>query len=206
MGRGCSGACIIMKICSTCDEEKDISSFTTKASTEDGLNTQCKACVKEYSRKYYKKNQTKCLERNRSFLKLNPEYHSEYYVENKEEILKKNTTYNKKNRDRINTNAGTWRKKNPNKVSSYLNKRRTRKQGNGGSYNVGEWQRLKEETGNICLCCGISGNEVTLTVDHVIPISRGGRNCVENLQPLCQSCNSSKGTKSIDYRKEKIRV
>ena len=49
-----------------------------------------------------------------------------------------------------------------------------------------------------CLCC--RGNNI-LTIDHIVPIYKGGVNRLYNLQTLCKSCNSSKGTKIIDYRK-----
>ena len=50
-----------------------------------------------------------------------------------------------------------------------------------------------------CLACGIDG---ALTIDHVIPVSKGGPNTADNVQPLCGPCNSSKGTNTIDYRPE----
>ena len=53
--------------------------------------------------------------------------------------------------------------------------------------------------GYYCLKCGSKSN---ITLDHIIPIIRGGCNSTDNLQPLCQSCNSSKGSKIIDYRGE----
>lgn len=52
--------------------------------------------------------------------------------------------------------------------------------------------------GNCCLKCG---SKYKLSLDHIIPICKGGENCITNLQPLCKNCNSSKGSKIIDYRK-----
>lgn len=39
-----------------------------------------------------------------------------------------------------------------------------------------------------------------LRADHVIPEAEGGEASLENLQTLCRSCNSWKGTKTIDFR------
>ena len=39
------------------------------------------------------------------------------------------------------------------------------------------------------------GSEHNLTVDHRIPLAKGGTWDQDNLQPMCQSCNSSKGVK-----------
>ena len=40
------------------------------------------------------------------------------------------------------------------------------------------------------------------TIDHIIPISQGGTNNLQNLLICCRSCNSSKGKKNIEqYRK-----
>jgi 5-methylcytosine-specific restriction endonuclease McrA len=39
-----------------------------------------------------------------------------------------------------------------------------------------------------------------LTEDHVVPLSLGGSNDIDNIQPLCKSCNSSKRGRHIDYR------
>jgi 5-methylcytosine-specific restriction endonuclease McrA len=33
------------------------------------------------------------------------------------------------------------------------------------------------------------------TIDHIIPVSRGGTNDVDNLRLLCRSCNSKKGAR-----------
>lgn len=49
--------------------------------------------------------------------------------------------------------------------------------------------------------CGACTAVKTLQIDHIIPVSRGGDSADDNLQLLCASCNSKKGTKTIDYRK-----
>lgn len=39
------------------------------------------------------------------------------------------------------------------------------------------------------------------TIDHVLPLSRGGRNSFDNCVPCCRSCNSSKGNKTAEEYK-----
>jgi len=60
-----------------------------------------------------------------------------------------------------------------------------------------DWTTLLKNFGDKCLSCGSKDN---LTKDHVIPLSKGGSMGIENIQPLCRSCNSIKGDKSTDYR------
>lgn len=54
--------------------------------------------------------------------------------------------------------------------------------------------------------CGACPATTDLQIDHVLPVSRGGGSEDENLQLLCGSCNSSKGTKTIDYRVSAVEV
>jgi len=46
--------------------------------------------------------------------------------------------------------------------------------------------------GHQCLDCGSVHD---LTLDHIFPWSRGGRDTVANLRVLCRPCNSSKGAR-----------
>ncbi len=47
-----------------------------------------------------------------------------------------------------------------------------------------------------CGYCGASGAKVLLTVDHVLPQSRGGEDTFENCVTSCISCNSKKGSRT----------
>jgi 5-methylcytosine-specific restriction enzyme A len=50
-----------------------------------------------------------------------------------------------------------------------------------------------------CQSCGKTTLETNLTIDHIIPLSRGGQNDISNLQTLCFICNQQK-TDKIDHR------
>lgn len=69
----------------------------------------------------------------------------------------------------------------------------------GGLHSQGEWETLKAQYNWTCPCCKKSEPEIKLTRDHIIPISKGGSDNIENIQPLCIRCNVKKATKSIRY-------
>ncbi|MBD2209206.1 HNH endonuclease [Calothrix sp. FACHB-156] len=50
-----------------------------------------------------------------------------------------------------------------------------------------------------CQSCGKTALETDLTIDHIIPLSRGGQNDMSNLQTLCNICNQKKSN-NIDLR------
>jgi 5-methylcytosine-specific restriction endonuclease McrA len=59
-----------------------------------------------------------------------------------------------------------------------------------GTHTLADWEYLRQRI-NRCVKCG--AQHLPLTKDHIIAVSRGGCDCIENIQPLCQSCNSRKG-------------
>jgi 5-methylcytosine-specific restriction endonuclease McrA len=57
-----------------------------------------------------------------------------------------------------------------------------------------DWLRLVNRHGRRCFYCGTCG---PMTMDHVLPISRGGHHSIGNLVPACAQCNSTKRHRTI---------
>ena len=57
------------------------------------------------------------------------------------------------------------------------------------SHTKAEWCAVRDFYGSRCLCCGTAE---AITKDHVTPVSMGGSDGPDNLQPLCFACNCAK--------------
>lgn len=137
---------------------------------------------------------------------------AEYRKEKRDYFRKYNHAYYKLNKHHLNAQSRAayardkaerkikshqWRRANRAKCNELWQRRRARLKSVGGKHTASEWLALRVWFGDVCLCCGL---HVDLTADHVIPVIKGGSNGIENLQPLCRSCNSIKHDKTIDYR------
>jgi len=47
-----------------------------------------------------------------------------------------------------------------------------------------------------CVLCGATAKEARLEIDHIIPISKGGKTIKSNLRTLCFKCNRGKGNET----------
>lgn len=57
---------------------------------------------------------------------------------------------------------------------------------------------LVARDGKRCACCGYTG---WLRIDHIRPVSKGGKTELDNLQLLCVRCDEAKGMAIVDYRR-----
>lgn len=93
-----------------------------------------------------------------------------------------------------------WRKQNPGRKRANDLRRSGRLVAAGPYYTGAEWESLKAQYDFRCLMCGRKEPEISLTFDHIVPVSKGGANDIDNGQPLCGPCNARKGSKTIDLR------
>jgi 5-methylcytosine-specific restriction endonuclease McrA len=68
------------------------------------------------------------------------------------------------------------------------------------NFTLAQWLEVLEEFGHRCAYC-LCGDQ-KLTMDHVIPVAKGGEHVRENIVPACKSCNSRKKDRSIFYMLE----
>lgn len=66
------------------------------------------------------------------------------------------------------------------------------RRGAPGSYTREQWESLLARYNGGCAYCGSTRK---MHADHIVPVSKGGSNCIENIQPLCVHCNTSKRDK-----------
>lgn len=215
------------KVCRRCTCEKLVSEFYPGPRYRDKLYPWCKACHKAWREESRDKRNAQMREWHQK-QRQDPEwvaqtranslafYHAD--AERKERI---NVARRKREQYRWRTDPSYRARKDRQKAESierrkndptYLDNRRiwsrlTRHRrrahvlGSGGSFTRQEWQQVCEQYDHRCACCG---KKSKLTADHVIPLSRGGLNTIENIQPLCKSCNCRKHVKKTDYRTKNL--
>jgi 5-methylcytosine-specific restriction endonuclease McrA len=131
--------------------------------------------IKARNLKYRIEHREKSRQLQKDWRERNPEYHKTYYSKNKQYWTE-------------------WREKNRDSRNASNHKRRTNKLASKDTHTAEDRLLLFEKYNGLCIYCG---NEAK-TIDHLIPLSRGGSNGVENLAPACLSCNSSKGAKTYE--------
>ena len=184
------------KICTDCQSTKELQAFSSsfdKNQQKRYYRSRCKACTS-------KKN----AERLRFRYENDASYRKslkDYREKNKEKVRSWKQAEYERHSDSYIKRANKWRDANR-AVVRQVKKRYKAKRSEwelNGSFTQKEWDNLVAEYEHRCLRCG--RDDVELTQDHVIPLSRGGSNTIDNIQPLCSPCNSKKHTKTTDYRK-----
>lgn len=200
------------KVCAACGIQKDVSEYS-KHDKDGSLNSRCKPCRARAAREYRASNSEAVRKRDRARnARRKPyrdAYNHRYYHQNRERCDQYNREYRRRHwnewlRAMATDQARRWRHANPDKVAAKDARRNAREKTSVGSFTREEFVALCERFGNRCVCCGVQ--DAMLVPDHIVPLAKGGCSYIENIQPLCRSCNCKKHVKVIDYRADASRA
>ena len=117
----------------------------------------------------------------------------QYYIDNKDEILKYHKTYYEENKEEIAERYKKYCEEHPHILANNHARRHARTENQ--EITKTEWLLVMEECGWRCFYCDIKLDKQNRSVDHFIPLAKGGRHSIEILVAACRSCNSSKKDK-----------
>lgn len=183
------------KACTKCGEIKPatLDFFHKDPHKKTGLTSNCKSCKSQY----YKDNSKKS---------------SEYYQNNREKILERTKQYREANHEKIIQTNRKYRELNLESYrESHRKSRRKRKaiKRLSGHAPYTEAEVLNLYGTNCHLCdqpidleatrrCGLPSWELGLHIDHIIPLSKGGSDTLENVKPAHGICNVRKSSKILN--------
>ncbi len=150
---------------------------------------------KEYAHQWYLKNKARCRRNYKKWVKNNRHRYLEYPRLRHIKFKKERLAY-----DRL------WRKKNKDKVRLYAQRKDALKR-KAGKLTVKIIQQIYEENIKFfktltCIYCLEPIKFGDDTLEHKMPLSRGGTNKKSNLGIACKKCNTQKGVKTPKEYKE----
>lgn len=153
--------------------------------------------IKISDKVYYQNNSEKIKRASKKWKKENPEKVKKIERRRRERNVEyereRKREYYQKNKEKMSIWQKHYRKENSEQYSKYRRNRTARKKNASGDGVM--LSELIQTHGSSCYLC--NKNSAT-DIEHLIPLSRGGTNHVDNLRPACRSCNSKKGTKTLE--------
>jgi 5-methylcytosine-specific restriction endonuclease McrA len=158
--------------------------------------------IKAYKKRYYAQNREKVLEKQKEYYESHKEerinYQRDYYQKNKSEDNARGKRYYQKNKNSIKKKNRQYQLENPEVYRKSCSNYRARKR----NAPTEPWthEEIAENGTGFCPYCGkeigLVYDRLIMEIDHIIPLSRGGSNLKENLEPICCECNHRKNDKT----------
>lgn len=191
-----------MRLCSSCQTQKEPVEFYRNRANKDGLSVVCKACQGEASRRYSASEKGREAGRRAC---------ASHRIRHQAEARLREQTYNKSPRGIARTKRAQERMRNKPEIRArYFQRWYGSQAAKDVLLNLGAKRRLLMRSACVesvarfsvwereCGRCWMCGKDVVLAamhVDHIIPLSRGGPHAYANVGCACRLCNSAKRNK-----------
>jgi len=166
--------------CTQCGRRRALSEFNRDSRRPTGRRRTCKECASSATRRWIEENPAKVNATSVAYRIKNAESRREYSAAYLPE----------------------WKRENAHKIRDYTYRRRAKK-ANTETAPI-DYSALWETCGGACSLCGHPLDLATewpsprfASIDHIVPLSRGGGHVQSNLQYACLDCNVRKGAKAV---------
>jgi 5-methylcytosine-specific restriction endonuclease McrA len=186
--------------CKACEQNRPVSEYSKSPKRVDGLNAKCAAC-RSADYKEYRKRVPRDKEQQREYARAYQQRKKPPTLAQKQIRAKYRRDYYQRNKLKLDMQHKEYLTRNPGRNSQQVSLYRMRAEANGVfRFSKKDVKRLLSSP---CAYCGACGK---MSMDHVLPVSKGGRNSIGNLLPACRQCNSEKHAKLlIAWRLQKLR-
>ncbi|MFC8065537.1 HNH endonuclease [Streptomyces sp. NPDC057293] len=183
------------KLCRRCETVKAITEFCKDKSKKSGYGSYCKPCSSEIAKAWQRNNPEKRKARDTAWYAQNKERKAATgskrrpaYRERRRELDR--SRYAGMTEEQRRKRWNDWYEANREHWNHYRRARNVIRRSQGA-----DWQNFADSLEYVliiandpCVYCGAPAK----SVDHVVPVARGGSGEWTNLAPACLSCNSSK--------------
>lgn len=177
--------------CTKCHQTKPLGDYSRHRSAPNGRAWQCKACMYPAHRQWSAENREVGRRYQAARRAADPERaRAADRRRDRDKKRARDAAYRARSRDDRNARRRAAYPINIEAHRAWKRARRARMAGADADLTRHEWEAIKAAFGYRCAYCGVHPQR--LTMDHVIPLSRGGAHTRTNVVPACWSCNSSK--------------
>jgi 5-methylcytosine-specific restriction endonuclease McrA len=183
----------IMRCCNKCGEIKPIGEFKLVNKKTGRRRLHCNDCERKYQREYKAKNSDRVNAYQRAWSSENREKetarHKRYVEKNRELISALQRAYAATEKGMSVIRKYRLKNKERYQANDHNRKKKRRARMHGGRVTVAEWIEIKARYKSRCVYCGSRQN---ITMDHIVPLAKGGRHEPTNIQTACRRCNTRK--------------
>jgi 5-methylcytosine-specific restriction endonuclease McrA len=195
------------RICNQCQQEFPFTAdyFHRNKKAKYGFNTICKVCAKAKVKRWQSENvervretKRKSNQRHRERIRAKRSYDWRNNPRYRSDVQRRAAKWKDENKTRINARKRELRKQPKYRLQNRLAQQKRQRL---TSLSQQQYFEIWEELQGRCAYCGISifpEMERDATIEHIVPIVRGGTGDLINITLACLSCNSSKGDRLYD--------